>query len=208
MEEAAFTGFTCIRHELFTEAIKELSPMALVTLVKMLTYQPGFIIRQNYLATQLGITESRYMKPRMDELIEKGYLTKSGEGQFTFWQLTDKALAFKKWKGHGYYRLLNDSIENLKRELNDGEIALYLHILTNALTHKMTNAELVERTGYNKKTVSRYVNSLYEKGYLHQEIVGYKKVLWSMTKLRREGFIMCGDNEVYDLYSTYGDGIQ
>jgi CTP-dependent riboflavin kinase len=208
MEEAAFTGFTCIRHELFTEAIKELSPMALVALVKMLTYQPGFVIRQNYLATQLGIKESRHMKARMDELIGKGYLTKSGEGQFTFWQLTDKALAFKKWGGHGYYRLLNDSVENLKRELCDGEVALYLHMLTNALTHKMTNAELVERTGYPKQTISRYVNHLEEIGYLHKEEVGYNKVLWSMTKLRREGFIMCGDNDIYDLYSTYETGIQ
>lgn len=202
------TGFTCLRHELFTEAIKELSPMALVALVKMLTYQPGFVIRQNYLATQLGITESRHMKARMDELIEKGYLTKSGEGQFTFWQLTPKALAFKKWGGHGYYRLYNDSIENLKQELCDGEIALYLHMLTNALTHKMTNAELRDRTGYPKQTISRYVNHLCEIGYLHKEEVGYNKVLWSMTKLRREGFIMCGDNEVYDLYSTYEHGIQ
>lgn len=203
-----YTGFTCMKHELFTEVIKELSPSALVVLVKMLTYQPGFIIRQKYLATQLGIRESKHMKERMDELINKGYLTKSGEGQYTHWQLTDKALNYKRWTGRNYYRLYNDSIEALRQELCDGEIVLYLFILTNALTHRMTNKEIEERTGINKKTVSRQLNKLYSKGYLHKEEVGYHKVLWSMTKLRREGFIVCGDNDIYDLYSTYEHGIQ
>ena len=202
--EEVWIGFTCIRHELFTETIKELSPSALITLVKMLTYQPGFTIRENYLATQLGLQDSRHMKPRMDELIENGYLTKHSEGQFTTWLLTDKALAFKRTNGDNYYRLYNDAIEALKQEMCDGEAILYLHMLTNALTHKMSNAELVERTGYNKKTVSRYVNHLEELGYLTKEEVSYKRVLWSMRRDRRESFIMC-DSDIYELYTDYTD---
>ena len=103
-----------------------------------------------------------------------------------------------------FWAFNNDAIEALKQEMCDGEAILYLHMLTNALTHKMSNAELVERTGYNKKTVSRYVNHLYDIGYLTKEEVGYKRVLWSMRRDRREGFIMC-DSDIYELYTDYTD---
>lgn len=189
-------GYTCLRHELFTKVAKDLSPKALVALVKMLTYSKDFTIRSNYLATQLGIKESKHMTARTNELVDKGYLSKKGAGENTVWHLSSMSQGFKYCPKGNYFRLKNDAIERLISYLNEGEIIVYLYMLTNALVHKITNTEIEHRIGYNKSTVSRHLKKLDNLGFIHKED-GY----WTIDKSRREEFIEIEtDDELYQFY--------